>query len=66
MVRLVLSAGPSGASDWVGNQDVYDTAGGIISLWIVASSDHSVRMTLLLEGLGDTILINRVTYRSAD
>ena len=34
MVRLVLSAGPSGASDWVGNQDVYDTAGGIIYLWI--------------------------------
>ena len=34
MVWLVLSAGPSGASDWVGNQDVYDTAGGIISLWI--------------------------------
>ena len=23
-----------GASDWVGNQDVYDTSGGIISLWI--------------------------------
>ena len=34
MVRLVRSAGPSGASDWVGIQDVYDTAGGIISLWI--------------------------------
>ena len=34
MVRLALSAGPYGASDWVGNQDVYDTAGGIISLWI--------------------------------
>ena len=34
MVWLVLSTGPSGASDWVGNQDVYDTAGGIIYLWI--------------------------------
>ena len=34
MDRLVLSAEPSGASDWVGNQDVYDTAGGIIHLWI--------------------------------
>ena len=34
MVRLLLSAGPSGASDWVGNQDVYDTAGEITSLWI--------------------------------
>ena len=34
MVRLLLSAGPSGASDWVGNQDVCDTAGGITSLWI--------------------------------
>ena len=37
MVRLLLSAGRSGASDWVGNQDVYDTAGGIISLWIAHS-----------------------------
>ena len=34
MVRLVLSAGPSGASDWVGGRDVCDTAGGLISLWI--------------------------------
>ena len=34
MVRLLLSAGPSGASDWVGNQDVCNTAGGITSLWI--------------------------------
>ena len=33
MVRLLLSAGPSGTSDWVGNQ-VCDTAGGITSLWI--------------------------------
>ena len=33
-VRLVLSAGPSGASDWVGSQDLYDTAGGIIYLCI--------------------------------
>ena len=31
-VRSVLSAGPSGASDWVGFQDLYDTAGGIIDL----------------------------------
>ena len=34
MVRLILSAGPSGASNWVGDLDVYDTAGGINSLWI--------------------------------
>ena len=33
-VWLVLSAGPSGASDWVGSQDLYDTAGGIIYIWI--------------------------------
>ena len=33
-VRLVLSAGPSGASDWVGSQDLYDTARGIIYLCI--------------------------------
>ena len=33
-VRLVLSAGPSGASDWVGCQDLYDTAGGITYLCI--------------------------------
>ena len=32
MVRAVLSAGPSGASDWVGFQDLYDTARGIIDL----------------------------------
>ena len=31
-VRSVLFAGPSGASDWVGFQDLYDTAGGIIDL----------------------------------
>ena len=31
-VRAVLSAGPSGASDWVGFQDLYDTARGIIDL----------------------------------
>ena len=31
-VRSVLSAGPSGASDWVGFQDLYDTARGIIDL----------------------------------
>ena len=34
MDRLLLSSGPSGASDWVGNQDVCDTARGITSLWI--------------------------------
>ena len=33
-VRLVLSAGPSGASDWVGCQDLYYTAGGITYLCI--------------------------------
>ena len=33
-VRLVLSAGPSGASDRVGCQDLYDTAGGITYLCI--------------------------------
>ena len=31
-VRAVLSAGPSGAPDWVGFQDLYDTARGIIDL----------------------------------
>ena len=31
-VRDVLSAGPSGASDWVGFQDLYDSARGIIDL----------------------------------
>ena len=31
-VRAVLSAGPSNASDWVDNQDLYDAAGGIIDL----------------------------------
>ena len=31
-VRAVLSAGPSGAPDWVGFQDLYDTARGIIYL----------------------------------
>ena len=31
-VRSVPSAGPSGASDWVGFQDLYDSAGGIIDL----------------------------------
>ena len=31
-VRAVLSAGPSSASDWVGFQDLYDTATGIIDL----------------------------------
>ena len=30
----MLSAGPSGASDWVGSQDLYHTAGGITSLCI--------------------------------
>ena len=29
-VRAVLSAGPSGAPDWVGFQDLYDMARGII------------------------------------
>ena len=33
-VWLVLSAGPSGASDWVGCQDLYYTAGGITYLCI--------------------------------
>ena len=33
-VRLVLSAGPSGASDWVGSQDLYHAAGGITYLCI--------------------------------
>ena len=37
-VRLVLSAGPSGVSDWVGSQDLYHTARGIIYLCI----DHSL------------------------
>ena len=31
-VRAMLSAGPSDASDWVGYQDLYDAAGGIIDL----------------------------------
>ena len=31
-VRAVLSAEPSGAPDWVGFQDLYDTARGIIDL----------------------------------
>ena len=31
-VRAVLSAGLSDASDWVGYQDLYDAAGGIIDL----------------------------------
>ena len=31
-VRAVLSAGPSDASDWVGFQDLYDTARWIIDL----------------------------------
>ena len=34
MVRLVLSAGPSGVPDWVGCQDLYDTARGINYLCI--------------------------------
>ena len=33
-VRLVLSAGPSSASDWVDCQDLYDTVGGITYLCI--------------------------------
>ena len=33
-VRRVLSARPSSASDWVGCQDLYDTAGGITYLCI--------------------------------
>ena len=37
-VQLVLSARPSGASDWVGCQDLYDTAGGITYL----CSSHSL------------------------
>ena len=31
-VRALLSSGPSGASDWVGFEDLYHTAGGIIVL----------------------------------
>ena len=31
-LRVWMSAGPSGASDWVGFQDLYDTARGIIDL----------------------------------
>ena len=31
-VRLILSAGPSGASDWVGFEDICSTAGGILDL----------------------------------
>ena len=31
-VRALLSAGPSGASDWVDFEDLYHTAGGIIDL----------------------------------
>ena len=31
-VRVLLSTGPSGASDWVGFEDLYHTAGGIIDL----------------------------------
>ena len=31
-VRALLSAGPSGVSDWVGYQDLYDTARGTIDL----------------------------------
>ena len=38
MVRLVLSAGPSGASDSVGCQDLYNTAGGITYLCISQAS----------------------------
>ena len=37
MVRLVLSAGPSGASDSVGCQELYDTARGITYLCISQS-----------------------------
>ena len=37
-VRAVLSAGPSDASDWVGYQDLYDAAGGIIDL--CSARDH--------------------------
>ena len=32
--RIVLSAGPSGVSDWVGSQDLYHTAGGMTYLSI--------------------------------
>ena len=63
-VQLVLSAGSSGASDWVGSQDLYDTAGGIIYLCISHSLVRpSVLMTLLSEGLGDTKSVLRVTHR---
>ena len=31
-VRAVLSARPSDASDWIGYQDIYDAARGIIDL----------------------------------
>ena len=40
--------------------------GSFTSGSVIASSDHSVRMTLLLEGLGDTIPILRVTHRKAE
>ena len=49
-VRAVLSAGPSGAPDWVGCQDLYDTARGITYLCIshslvrpFRSDDSSIR-----------------------
>ena len=38
LLVLVLSAGPSGASDWVGSQDLYHAAEGITYLCI----DHSL------------------------
>ena len=42
-VRLVLSAGPSSAADWVGCQDLYDTARGITYLYISHSLVRPLR-----------------------
>ena len=62
----VLSAGPSGASDWVGFQDLYDTARGIIDL-----CECPIRKTIPLcrlfhwrdpEGPRGTTPVLRVTY----
>ena len=42
-VRLVLLAGPSGASDWVGSQVLYHITGGIIYLCISHSLGRPFR-----------------------
>ena len=63
-VRLVLSAGPSGVSDWVSGRDLCNTAGGIIYLCIDQSLVRPIcSMTLLLVGVGDTKAILRATHR---